>query len=113
MQDYGNVVAKARKSRNWSQRKLSQVTGLSRSFINDIEHGRSIGTMGTWVALARALELSLDAVFLAETAAPYKTRAREWRKKPAQHQKPSTGDSKRAREPVFTGGKGTHGRKRT
>ena len=81
MQDYGNVVAKARKSRNWSQRKLSQATGLSRSFINDIEHGRSTGTIGTWVALARVLELSLAAVFLAEKAAPHKTRTRERVKK--------------------------------
>ena len=92
MQNYGNVVAKARKSRNWSQRKLSQATGLSRSFINDIEHGRSTGTMGTWVILARTLEMSLDAVFLAEAAAPYKKQARERVKKPARHQKPSTGD---------------------
>jgi len=66
LDNLGSVIAKARRRKKWSQRKLAQVTGLSRSFINDIEHGRSTGTVGTWIILARALGLSLDEVFLGE-----------------------------------------------
>lgn len=64
MQSYGGVVVRARKRKKWSQRKLSQVTGLSRSFISDIEHGRSMGTVRTWSKLARSLGFSLDELFL-------------------------------------------------
>ncbi len=66
MDNLGSVIAKARRRKKWSQRKLAQVTGLSRSFINDIEHGRSTGKVGTWIILARALGLSLDDIFLGE-----------------------------------------------
>ncbi len=64
MPHFGSAVAHARRRRNWSQRKLAMITGLSRSFINDIERGRSTGTLRTWITLARALELSLDEIFL-------------------------------------------------
>jgi len=64
LRDLGGVVTRARKNKQWSQRKLAQVTGLSRSYINDIEHGRSTGTLRTWVTLARALGFSLDEIFL-------------------------------------------------
>lgn len=68
MSEFGQVLARARRRRKWSQRKLAQVTGLSRSYINDIEHGRSAGTVSTWVTLARALGLSLDEVFIGQVS---------------------------------------------
>lgn len=66
LEHLGHVVAGARRRKKWSQRKLSQVTGLSRSYINDIERGRCTGTARTWAALARALGFSLDDIFLGE-----------------------------------------------
>lgn len=64
MQEFGKLLSKARRRRKWSQQKLALTVGLSRSYINDIEHGRSVGTLSTWITLARALELSLDGLFL-------------------------------------------------
>jgi transcriptional regulator with XRE-family HTH domain len=66
LEHIGSVVTRARRRKKWSQRKLSQVTGLSRSYINAIERGRCTGTTRTWVALARALGFSLDEIFLGE-----------------------------------------------
>ncbi len=70
MQEFGKLLSKARRHRKWSQQKLALVAGLSRSYINDIEHGRSIGTLSTWIILARALELSLDGMFLDAASYP-------------------------------------------
>lgn len=70
MQEFGKLLSKARRRRKWSQQKLAQVTGLSRSYINDIEHGRSVGTVSTWIMLARALGLSLDGMFLDQALYP-------------------------------------------
>jgi len=70
MQEFGKLLSKARRRRKWSQQKLAQVTGLSRSYINDIEHGRSVGTVSTWIMLARALGLSLDGIFLEPVSYP-------------------------------------------
>jgi|GEM_PF-2435489 len=64
MQEFGKLLSKARRRRKWSQQKLALTAGLSRSYINDIEHGRSVGTLSTWITLARALGLSLDGLFL-------------------------------------------------
>lgn len=70
MQEFGKALSGARRRKKWSQRKLAQASGLSRSYINDIEHGRSAGTVATWVSLARALGLSLDDLFLGRAATP-------------------------------------------
>ena len=54
-----------RKKRGYSLRKLAELTGLSHSFICDIEHGRSNPSINNLQVLAKALEVKPE-IFLGD-----------------------------------------------
>lgn len=53
----GAKLRQLRKERNYSFRKLAQKTGISHSFICDVEHGRSNPSIESLRTLAKALEV--------------------------------------------------------
>ncbi|MER6651301.1 helix-turn-helix transcriptional regulator [Streptomyces sp. NPDC000971] len=52
-------LARLRADRGWSYDQLAAHSGLSRRTLIEIEQGRTIGTLGTWHALAHAFSLPL------------------------------------------------------
>lgn len=52
-----------RKDRNYTYRKLAQVTGISSCFICDIEHGRSNPSLETLYKFALAFNVSPKTLF--------------------------------------------------
>jgi transcriptional regulator with XRE-family HTH domain len=53
-------LGRLRAERGWSYDQLAARTGVSRRTWIEIEQGRTIGTLGTWHALAHALDTSFD-----------------------------------------------------
>lgn len=53
-------LARLRAERGWTYDQLAERTGLSRRTLIEIEQGRTIGTLGSWHALAHALGTSFD-----------------------------------------------------
>lgn len=49
-----------RAERGWSYDQLAAHSGVSRRTVIEIEQGRTIGSLGTWHALAHALGTSFD-----------------------------------------------------
>ncbi len=58
-----------RQSRHWTLAVLAQQAGLSISYLNDIEHDRTVPTLGRLVAIASALDLTVSE--LLESTRPY------------------------------------------
>lgn len=52
-------LARLRAERGWSYDQLAAHSGLSRRTLIEIEQGRTIGTLGTWHALAHAFNIPL------------------------------------------------------
>ncbi|GAA1375675.1 helix-turn-helix transcriptional regulator [Streptomyces beijiangensis] len=52
-------LARLRADRGWSYDQLAARSGLSRRTLIEIEQGRTIGTLGTWHALAHAFSIPL------------------------------------------------------
>ncbi len=65
----GERVRLLRQSRRWTLAVLAQEAGLSVSYLNDIEHDRTVPTLGRLVAIASALELTVSE--LLESTRPY------------------------------------------
>lgn len=59
----GAILWQLRKQQNYSLRALAQATGLSHSFICDVEHGRSNPSIETLQVLAQALGVTPDIFF--------------------------------------------------
>ncbi|WP_039241993.1 helix-turn-helix transcriptional regulator [Clostridium botulinum] len=59
-----NAIKYARKSNNMTQTKLAENIGMSKSFICDIEAGRKNPSINTLGLIAKALNMSLDKIFL-------------------------------------------------
>ncbi|BCV20426.1 helix-turn-helix domain-containing protein [Moorella sp. Hama-1] len=59
----GAMLWQLRKQQNYSLRALAQATGLSHSFICDVEHGRSNPSIETLQVLAQALGVTPDIFF--------------------------------------------------
>ncbi|WP_039238542.1 helix-turn-helix transcriptional regulator [Clostridium novyi] len=59
-----NAIKCARKSNNMTQTKLAENIGMSKSFICDIEAGRKNPSINTLGLIAKALNISLDKIFL-------------------------------------------------
>lgn len=57
-----------REGKKYSLRKLAQLTGLSHSFICDIEHGRCNPSLGNLQLIASALEIKAE-FFLSDVVA--------------------------------------------
>ena len=57
----GEKLKQLRESRGWSQRALSQIAGVDRSLINQIETGaRNSASLGTLIKFSKAFEVNLD-----------------------------------------------------
>jgi transcriptional regulator with XRE-family HTH domain len=56
----GQALKKARTNKGQSLRELAKVTGLSHSFISDIEHGLSKPSIDNLVKLSVALDVKPD-----------------------------------------------------
>lgn len=74
-----NLVRVERQRRGWSQQELAIRTGLSRAGVSAIESGRLVPSVRAALALARALEASVEQLF--ESAA--RPAALEWAAPPA------------------------------
>jgi len=55
---FGQVVRKLRLERNLSQEKLSELSGLDRSYVSEIERGEKTASIRTVVKLAKGLDIS-------------------------------------------------------
>lgn len=64
----GKKLNLLRKQHGFSLRKLAEITGVSHSFISDIEHERCNPSLGTLLSLARALQVNPE-FFLTEVVA--------------------------------------------
>ncbi|MEU9922096.1 helix-turn-helix transcriptional regulator [Streptomyces griseoluteus] len=53
------ALARLRAGRGWSYDELAARSGLSRRTLIEVEQGRTIGSLGTWHALAHALGVPL------------------------------------------------------
>lgn len=80
----GDAIRRAREAKGWSLRELAKMTGLSHSFINQIELGDKQPGLSTAAKLAEALELD-PAVFLAMRLLPATKRPKP---QPASNQAP-------------------------
>lgn len=54
----GSVIKERRKELNYTQKFLSEVTGLSSSFISDLEHGKETTEIGKVLFLINTLGLN-------------------------------------------------------
>ena len=59
----GYRLQKLRKKRKLTQKALAEMTGISRSYLSDIEHNRYNPSFDTIEALATALKLDLKSFF--------------------------------------------------
>jgi len=55
----GAVVRRLRQDRNWSQRELAEIAGVSRVFVSQLENGKARAEMRLVLALLQALDASL------------------------------------------------------
>ena len=65
VESLGLVVRQLREARGWSQEQLAEHSDLNRSYVGEIERGRTIASIVTVEKLARALGISLP-VLLAD-----------------------------------------------
>lgn len=56
----GDNIAKARKKRGITQKKLAKMTGLSRGYIANIEEGKKYPKMKTLMLIAEKLEVDVE-----------------------------------------------------
>jgi len=61
---FGKVIKNLRKSNNFSQEKLSELSNLDRSFISQIECGRKQPSLVTIFQFAKAFKLSASKLLL-------------------------------------------------
>ena len=57
--DFGKAVRAVRKQKGYTQAYISEVTGLSISFISDLERGKATTELGKAITLANTLGLDL------------------------------------------------------
>lgn len=62
--DVAGIIKNARNERGYSLRKLGNITGISHSFLGDIEAGRSRPSYEKLVKIVEALDIPLDNIFL-------------------------------------------------
>jgi transcriptional regulator with XRE-family HTH domain len=54
---FGQVVRKLRVERNLSQEKLSELSGLDRSYVSEIERGKKTASIRTVIKLSEGLNI--------------------------------------------------------
>lgn len=62
-QTFGNNVRNYREAKNWSQDKLSEESGLHRTYISGIERGTRNPTIAIAEQIANALHVPLPSLF--------------------------------------------------
>lgn len=62
-QIFGNNVRAYREAKNWSQDKLSEESGLHRTYISGIERGTRNPTIAIAEQIAKALHVPLPSLF--------------------------------------------------
>jgi transcriptional regulator with XRE-family HTH domain len=60
---FGKIIQEERKAKKISQEKLSNLTGLDRTFISLIENGKRNPTLATILKISLALEVSPSELF--------------------------------------------------
>jgi transcriptional regulator with XRE-family HTH domain len=61
----GEKIRALRNKRRWTQKELAMVSGVDQSIISDLENNKKAGTrIETLVALARALSVATDGLFV-------------------------------------------------
>ena len=68
----GNNIKARRKSRGWSQEKLSELTGISKNSISEIEKARNFARPNTLIRLAKAFETEVYELFKPNSIKPDK-----------------------------------------
>ncbi|MCR5623959.1 MAG: helix-turn-helix domain-containing protein [Lachnospiraceae bacterium] len=58
--DFGSVIRERRKELGYTQKYISEFTGLSISFISDLENGKSTVELGKALELAKLLGLNIE-----------------------------------------------------
>lgn len=58
----GQILRATRESAGFSQQELGDRAGVTRRFIQELEHGRSDISLGTLLALTRAMDTTLSAI---------------------------------------------------
>ncbi len=58
--DFGCVIRERRKELGYTQKYISEFTGLSVSFISDVENGKSTVEIGKAFELAKLLGLNIE-----------------------------------------------------
>ena len=58
--DFGQILKDRRKSLNYTQAFVSEVTGFSTSFISELENGKETAELGKALYLATMLGIDLD-----------------------------------------------------
>lgn len=58
----GNKIYQLRRSLNMTQQELAEKTGISVTFLSEIENGRKSMSVDTLIKLSRGLHVSLDTI---------------------------------------------------
>ena len=58
--DFGRVIKERRKKLGYTQKYISEFTGLSVSFISDLENGKSTIEIGKAFELAKVMGLNIE-----------------------------------------------------
>ncbi len=58
--DFGNMVKNRRKNLGYTQKYIAEFTGLSVTFISDLENGKKTIELGKALALANILGLNVE-----------------------------------------------------
>lgn len=64
---FGETIRNLRKSRGWSQKTLSEKSGVNQGFISEIESGKKSPGFKTLKALSMAFSVSIDDLVSGET----------------------------------------------
>ncbi len=54
------TLARLRNARGWTFDELADRSGLARRTFIDLEHGRAVGTVTTWHAIAHAFDVPIE-----------------------------------------------------
>ena len=69
----GEKIRALRNKRRWTQKELAQVSGIDQSIISDLENNKKTGPrIDTMVALARALSVTTEDLFVPDEPIPVK-----------------------------------------
>ncbi len=59
-----NNIAKLRKAKGYSQKEFAELLGISHWWLNHIENGKRIPSLGLVLTIAEKLNVSPDQIFL-------------------------------------------------